>query len=179
MPLKKLCNTFGFLGVLLIFSTVFTGNAVFALSENWIEVATFTENDGDGPTNQFTCNHVDWRIKWQYTPSSNPHTTVFTIDILSHQNNTTTTLYTVGNNGLKQPTQSVFGQLNQTGTCYVTGQNGAFSLNIFTFAPSYTIIIEENLESIPEFSSSIILPLFLFGTLFALIFKTRKCHKLK
>ena len=173
MILKKLCNIFGFLAVLLIFLTVFVGNAVFALSENWVEVTTFTEHDGDGLTNQFTCNHVDWRIKWRYKPSSNSHATVFTIDILSHHDNTTKTLYTVGDNGLKQPTPAVFGQLNQTGTCYVTNQNGTFSLNTFSFAPSYTIIIEENLESIPEFSSFTLLSLVLTGTLVALIYKTK------
>jgi hypothetical protein len=162
---KKLCENLWFFGALLMFSTVFNSKAVFASSDNWVEVATFTESDGFGAIKPFVCNHVDWRIKWQYSPSD-PHFTVFTIDILSHEDNTTKTLYTVGDDGPKKPTPAVFGQLNKTGTCYVTGHNGSFSLSIFSSARSFTIVIEENLDSVPEFSSFMILPLFLVITLF-------------
>ena len=54
---------------------------VFALSGNWVEVVRFTGTSGEVPnTESFTCEYVDWRIRWDCTPRKDG-LTAFTIDV--------------------------------------------------------------------------------------------------
>ena len=45
------------------------------------------------------------------------------------------------------------GEYGTNGTEYIHDKNGTFHLEIISTAQSYTLIIEQNLESIPEFPS--------------------------
>lgn len=51
----------------------------------WVEVARFTEQrTKQHTTDYFTCDHVDWRIRWEYTPPQRyniPATVYFVADI--------------------------------------------------------------------------------------------------
>ena len=59
------------------------------------------------------------------------------------------------------------------GILYINGFNGTFVMDIVSNADSYVLIIEENLDAIPEFPSWIILPLFLAVTFSVVVFKKR------
>ena len=48
---------------------VFTIGIAFASSANWSEVTRFTGSETQPYiTDYFTCDHVDWRIRWEYMP---------------------------------------------------------------------------------------------------------------
>jgi hypothetical protein len=57
--------------------SIFTSGAVFALSGNWVEVAKLTGGGGIGTTDHFTCDHVDWRIRWEIEPTNSSERTAF------------------------------------------------------------------------------------------------------
>jgi len=141
-------------------------------SGNWVEVARFTGGGNIfGDTPPFAIDHVKWRIRWQYTPKTD-YPTAFTIDIQTHEV-ASKTLYTVCDNGTQRPKNGTFGQLKENGTCYINDHKGTFHFYIVSNAKSYTIIVEQNLESIPEFPSWIILPIFVTASLCALIVKKK------
>ncbi|MBT8171975.1 hypothetical protein KJN74_03805, partial [Candidatus Bathyarchaeota archaeon] len=48
---------------------------------------------------------------------------------------------------------------------YISDDFGKYYLMLLSNVPSYTIIVEQNIESIPEFPSWIILPILLSGRL--------------
>ncbi len=62
------------------------------------------------------------------------------------------------------------------GILYINGFNGTFYMDIVSNADSYVIIVEQNIDSIPEFPSWTILPLFLTVTMVVAIYK-RKLSK--
>ena len=59
------------------------------------------------------------------------------------------------------------------GILYINGFNGTFYMDIVSNADSYIIIIEENLDSIPEFPSWTILPLLLATTLTVIVYRKK------
>ena len=137
---------------------------VFGASENWVEVIRFVGSSSIyKETESFQCNYADWRINWEYDSNpSNP--TVFKIDLLT-KNGVTHKIYSVTDNGLQNPTPGTFGKLKNKGICYVTNHQGNFSLYLISTAQSYTINVEQNTDSIPEFPSWAILALFLVASL--------------
>ena len=69
------------------------------------------------------------------------------------------------------------GKLNITEGIYnLTDYEGEFHLFIGTSGGYYSIIVEQNLESVPEFSAWLILPIFLTATLGVMVFKKRVFH---
>jgi len=133
-------------------------------SEDWNEVARFT---GSGYqqyyTDYFTCDHREWRIRWEYIPESDsvgfayfnvvvlPERALFVVDSI---------LSTGGN--------------DTSGISYIHDMSGMFFMEITAgAAESYTIIVEQNLNSIPEFPSWVILPLLILATLVGVIIRNK------
>lgn len=137
-------------------------------SENWVEVTRFTEDDKFFQTEPFTIEHVEWRIRWEYEPDPEvpEEHPAFYVYVYS-QESPGTYFETI----LKKGT-------NETnGTLYIHNRNGTFFLIVIRAVISFTLIIEQDLTSIPEFPSWIIPPLFVTTTLVIVIFKKRKKSK--
>jgi hypothetical protein len=112
---------------------------VWASPANWTETTRFTGSVSQD-TDYFTCTHAEWRINWTYTP--NPDYPQFAGFILATKDNQTrlvSYIYQSGND-------------TTSGLTYVHNKIGQFYLAISaTNLIDYTIIIEQDLDSIPEF----------------------------
>ena len=132
-------------------------------SEDWNEVARFT---GSGTTNYFTCEHAEWRIRWEYKPEIFHF--LFGVYVYE-QGEDVFFIEAITKSGNEQP----------NGVTYIHDQKGTFYLDITTAnIDKFTIIIEQDLNSIPEFPSWAILPLVLTITLFSVVVK-RKLYTVK
>jgi hypothetical protein len=140
---------------------------VFASSGNWIEVARFTGVGGIGTTEPFTCDYSDWRIRWEIEPRNDgTERTAFLVYVFPYTGSF-----------LRDPWfESIqhYGTEETSGTLYIQDRNGSFDMDVLASLESYTIIIEQNVESIPEFPSWIILPLTMAATLIAVVMRRRK-----
>ena len=56
--------------VVSISLSIVTSQFVFAASENWSEVTRFSGTGALTTTDPFTCDHVEWRIRWELEPQS-------------------------------------------------------------------------------------------------------------
>ena len=135
-------------------------NFVFAKSDNWSEVTTISGKGSITTTAPFTCNNAEWRIRWEVEPQSGflaayiypdeSHAAWFESIIKVPENNET------------------------NGTLYIQDNNGSFYLDILATAETtYTLIVEQNMESIPEFPSWIILPLLLVSSIIVIFCKKK------
>ncbi|WP_455278481.1 hypothetical protein [[Eubacterium] cellulosolvens] len=144
----------------LFFLSIITSNIVFASSNNWSEVTRFTGSGTEHYTTDFfNCEHVEWRIRWEYVPHpSLPFLALFSVYTYPQGEDVSyiDSIIKTGNN-------------DTNGTSYIHNNDGTFysKINVAT-TESYTIIIEQDLNSIPEFPSWIILPMFLIGSVIAL-----------
>jgi hypothetical protein len=122
-------------------------------SENWVEVDRFSGGSWWGGTRLFRIGHFEWRIRWNYEStidSSSETAIVFDIQVLDSKS---------------ERVELVRCGEETNGTIYLY-QDGEFYLYIIGFnTDNYTIIIEQNIESIPEFPSWTILPLLIVATL--------------
>lgn len=117
-------------------------------SENWVEVIRFEGNEST-QTESFNCNHVEWRIRWSISPEygrSGVQPGIFNTNVFDNQSNTIV---------------SQFGRIptieDDDGTLSFS-ENGTFYLEINVFRINeYSIIVEQNIDSIPEFPSWTIL----------------------
>jgi len=121
----------------------------------WFEIKRFYYNADrlEETTDTFTCNHVNWRIKWEYHPWYGG--SVFNI-----------TVYKVG---VSEPVAEIhdiqyYYILTKTGERYIDGNNGTFFLkiNAVNIAYYYEIMIEQDIDSpcglpISKFNTSITL----------------------
>lgn len=116
---------------------------VFGTEENWIEVARFTETgQGSTKTETFECSHVDWRIRWSFDSSINEPPLIFAITVYNSNGKIVDFFIT---------TVQGSGTLDYNRT-------GSFYLNIrVNYVQNYQVIVEQNIDSIPEFLSDIIL----------------------
>jgi len=128
-------------------------SVVFASSGNWVEVDRFTGGSWTGGTKPFTVYHNEWRIKWTYEPIDeiDEETTIlFRFYILDVDTNIV---------------EFIASDETTSGTTNFS-QLGEYHLFIIGYnVQNYTIIVEQNIDSIPEFPSWIILPLFFVATL--------------
>jgi hypothetical protein len=141
---------------------VMTFDKVSAESENWVEVVTFSEERPRfGATESFTINHEEWRILWEYEIDET-NLTAFFFDV---KNNDTHQL--VGN-------YSNSGKLEITqGINNITGHTGNFYLDMGSNGLSYSITVEQNVDSVPEFGSWVVVPVALGVSLFVVAYKKR------
>ncbi len=66
----------------------------------------------------------------------------------------------------------------ENGTLYMDDSAGIFHLWIDPSSSNWELIVEQNIDSIPEFPSWTILPLFLAATAFALAVRKRGLHNI-
>lgn len=133
-------------------------NPVLATPENWSEVTRFT---GTGSmetqnTTLFTIGHAEWRIRWQYNPDPQ-YADVAGFVVFTYPQGETSNyvnwIFAIG------PSQT-------SGTSYVHNHTGTFYMNIAAGnILNYTLIVEQDLDSIPEFPLSMLLPLVFTSTL--------------
>lgn len=141
-----------------------TSGIVFASSDNWSEVVRFTDAGIIFETEPFTCDHVEWRIRWEYVPEPEVPDEHLSLHVYVYaQEYPGTWFESIRKNGTEET----------NGTLYINDKNGTFHLAIISAVQNYTIIVEQDLESIPEFPSWIILPLFLVATSLAITVRKR------
>jgi len=86
---------------------------------------------------QFECSHVEWRIKWSYDAVGSPFESVLLI-----QKGGDLIVYSEG-------------YVSKSGVRNIHNEAGNFSLDITCLNMyEYTIIIEQDVDSIPEFTSA-------------------------
>lgn len=112
-------------------------------ASNWTEVTRFNGSGSETyTTNYFVCSHVEWGITWAYTPDPNyPDMGGFLIAAYPQGETVSYVAYIYKT-----------GSANTNGVTYIHNKAGTFYLTISTAnTQSYTIIIYEDLQSIPEF----------------------------
>jgi len=131
-------------------------------SSNWVEVTRFICTKGF-TTDVFVCDHFEWRIRWEYDPGHWHFPDLHTFQVIT---------YPEGSSLIIVDMISGTPGVSQNGTNYIHENPGKFYMKISAgIMESYTIIVEQNIESIPEFPSWIIMTLFFPATVFALLFR--------
>lgn len=138
----------------------------FVWASSWVEVTQFT-GSGYYTTNYFTCSHAEWRINWSYTPTSiNPQLAGFSIYVYP-RNETSYYIATVSQDG----------NTTTSGTTYIHNAQGEFYLDFLAAnLQSYTVVVEQDIESVPEFSPIFLALLFATGIVAATILARRQEH---
>jgi hypothetical protein len=116
----------------------------FASSSNWVEVTTFTGSGGVHSTSHFTVDYVDWRIRWEVTPGNDS------------ERGTSFNAYVFPESGGPQIEEMHYtiGTEKTTGIKYIYNHMGSFYIVVVTKnIADIKLIIEQNIESIPEFPS--------------------------
>ena len=140
-------------------------NLALTQEENWVEVAEFSQGrHWFGDTYSFTIDYSQWRILWEYEIDL-PNLTAFFFEV--KQKDTGQIIDEYFNSGKLDITQGIYN---------ITDQKGEFYLFIGSNAKSYSIRIEQNIDSVPEFSSLLILPIFL-GLSIGIFFARNKMKK--
>ena len=121
--------------LVFLFPISSTPNAAFASSENWVEVLTISGDGafyGDSPP--FKINHVEWRIKWEYTTEVN-HMSIFSFYVNPHS----------GGNHIASISESN----EKNGTLYITDFTGEFHIFVVphSWANDWEVIVEQNTDS--------------------------------
>ena len=109
----------------------------------WSEVKRFTgSGTEDYTTPYFNCDRADWRIRWSYVPNpNNPGYALFNL----------ITYPTVGSGRWVDYVGRLGGSDTQ-GTSLINNESGTFYCRIAVQeTQNYTIIIEQDLNSIPEY----------------------------
>ena len=136
----------------------------FEPSLNWTELTRFSGNTTEYPyyTQAFTCNTDDWRIAWNYeVRADDPGASGISFHVYE------TTAYS----SYIHVTSHYGARLPIGGTTYFHDRPGTFIIKIDAKTPNFTIIIEQNLDTIPEFPHWLILPLFLAATLSTILIR--------
>jgi len=121
--------------------------------DSWVEVTKFTGHGSlFGATSPFVIDHNEWRIRWEYVPLwvFGPQND-FTFFVVPEENRIEG-VFTSGMSiaGVNSPVE-------KNGTLYFPDLNGTFYLHFAPGTSTWTVIVEQNLDSIPEFSSKTIL----------------------
>ena len=118
---------------LFLFASMST--AVFASSGNWIELARFTGSEST-QTEQFTCGHVDWRIRWEYISRKYTVFTLITYDDTGIEVDRVHRVY-----------EFRVTAAETSGTSNIYNMNGKFYITIDTVDVSdFTVIVEQNIQ---------------------------------
>ena len=140
-------------------------NVALVASASWVEVTRFSDL-GDYTSDYFSCSHVIWRINWNYTPSSNDPTLAGFGVIVYRQD---------GNVSIASIMQ--LGNTTTEGTKDLVSLPGTFYLRIqIANLEHYTVVVEQDMESVPEFSSMVLLLLFVTGILVAMTLARRQAR---
>ena len=153
------------LGLSIVLSVSTLGIA-FASSEDWIEVNRYTGSGTElRKTDYFICDYVEWRIRWEYIPDSQ-YSNLISFSVYTYPKMEDDRGPTYAN------VINKVGIENTSGTSYIHDYPGTFYMYINSIGTeSYTIIVEQNLEYIPEFPSNLILVFILLVSLTIVITK--------
>ena len=142
-------------------------------SANWAEVMSFSGDTYEqlDEIETFTCDYAEWRIKWDYEPNTDPgysgvpqYKNGMPLSICNENTNLTPYWYFFYDTGVEP---------QKNGTTYFHDRAGTFQMKIDDNIEEFTIIVEQDLNSIPEFPSWTILPLVLSLTLFSVVAKRK------
>ena len=135
------------------------GSTDATISGDWVEVISFSGSNST-QTELFTIDHADWRIRWEYDPGHWHFSDMHEFHVIT---------YPEGSSLIVVDMISGTPGVNQNGTSYVDDGSGSYYMEISAgIIDSYTVVVEQNIESIPEFPSWVVLPLFLAATLVAI-----------
>jgi len=126
----------------------------FVKADSWVEVIRFEGTSGISEKH-FACGYVEWRIRWEFD-SGHWHFFPPSFTVATYREGED--LYLV---------DSIHEMANEStsGTSYIHDNYTQYYMAIRAWdTENYTIIIEQNIDSIPEFPSWIILPLLLATT---------------
>jgi len=113
-------------------------------TDNWVEVTRFIGTEGF-TTDVFVCDYPEWRIRWEYDPGHWHFPIMHEFQAIT---------YPEGSSTITVDMISGTPGVNQNGTNYVHENPGRFYMKISAgIMESYTIIVEQNIDSIPEFPS--------------------------
>jgi hypothetical protein len=151
MKTKK--ATFTLLTLLTLLSLTLLACSTCQASD-WQEVTTFT-GASDQTTDYFNITASEWRITWNYTPSSDyPDMAGFGFFA-----------YPKGEDAMYSAYGSMMGANETSGVTYVHEGNQQYYLKInVANLQGYNIKIEQDLSTIPEFSTFAVLTLLALGT---------------
>lgn len=130
--------------------------------ENWVEVTRFTMDsvpstwwgDPSGNTDFFNCDYVEWRIRWEYTPHpAVPEYAALYVEVYEKKEDV------IWRGELIQQGESVlidvvreYGMSETSGVSNIHNQTGRFYMFISgSNIENFTIIVEQDIDSIPEF----------------------------
>ena len=131
---------------------------VFADSQNWSEVTRFSGKGSMTTTEPFTCDNVDWRIRWEVEPQ----TGYLSAYVFPHE-----TQSGWFSSIVKTPENE-----EMSGILYVHNRSGTFHMDILaTQNTTYVLIIEQDLLSIPEIPLWALILFFIILLIIAMIFK--------
>ncbi|MBN2259204.1 MAG: hypothetical protein JW702_01515 [Clostridiales bacterium] len=134
-------------------------------TENWVPVATLTGPGGISSTDTFTVEHNDWRILWAVELDNETEWPLLQAYIFRQ----------TGFKGSEQRVGSIQMFVNEqtSGILKVYNQSGTFYIDVNASIENYTIVVEQNIDSIPEFSSIIFVPILLVSAVIGIIIRIR------
>lgn len=109
--------------------------------DNWVEVTRFIGTKGF-TTEIFVCDYSEWRIRWEYDPGHWHFPDMHEFEVIT---------YPEGSSVITVDMFSGTPGVSQNGTSYVHENPGRFYMEINAgIIENYTIIVEQNTESIPK-----------------------------
>ena len=140
--------------------------------DDWREVARLSGSGSEKYTSDyFTCDYEEWRIRWEYVPSSQQPVLAF-FSVFTYPKSEGDRRATYVNQIMKT------GTADTNGTSFIHNYQGTFHMYIdVEETERYTIIIEQNIKSIPEFPSWTPLLVTLVAVLFVAVVYRKKLAK--
>ena len=135
-------------------------------SDNWVEVTRFIGTKGY-TTPVFVCDHVEWRIRWEFDPGHWHFADFHTLKVTTYEMGESSTYF----NQIIEPPN---GNLNGV---ELLNKSGIFYMKIDSGFSSYNIIVEQNIDSIPEFPSWTPLLIILAVVMAVAVIYRQKLHK--
>lgn len=134
-------------------------------TENWVQVATLAGQGGVSSTDTFIVEHNDWRILWEVELDNETEWPLLQAYILLQTEF----------EGSEQRVGSIQMFVNEqtSGILKVYNQTGTFYVDVDASIKNYTIIVEQNVNSIPEFPPALILSFFCGVCLAIVVVKKR------
>jgi hypothetical protein len=150
----------------LILCSILIGlpHIVAVSAERWVEIVKWTE---PVTSSRFDCNHVSWEVHWNFKDIALGSTwTIEIIDIDALENNVTFFKTGVGS----------FVSVNSGQ--YTHNQSGRYQITIeVNRINDFEVFVIQDMDSIPEFPSWIMLPLFLITTISVIVIRKKLINK--
>lgn len=136
--------------------------------EKWVEVERFSGSHFTfGFSESFQINHQDWRVLWENSGIL-PEIEDFEFYVLQDDD-----IMDDGSFYTNKSIGTVRSTKNQNGTLNIHGYTGLFYIWISPSPAQWELIVEQNIDSIPEFPSWMVLSFFMITSLLVIIFRKR------